>query len=747
MRTRLVPDARPRSRLSGFSDASTPPQVSARTDGSIASMSLSGRTWSFGRTDLVRFRTWNTITRTLTTWTPADCTTFVADAGGFTATILGGTVTITGSLGTEGEDFAPTLAVTNAHSSVAVYSIQYPRLLVQPPSGVAANAYLTIPIWAGFVKREPSLDTTDRYVSAPSCLGFFSYFDKVAAASLYMEKRDDDGYVIDWHYQGDPSTGETLLYVEHFCGPNKTAGNDWTQPYEMRIAGLTTKGDGRSAYIDAAQRYAQWALETDGGGAYVRPWVPSAYWWLRSDYSTRVRDAKLFIAHQDGVAIAATGPTPTPPSWSGYRTDLQRTKSFIGSPGSDILNVIYAWHGNVFDVDVPALTPSRSGYAAHLANVVTDGAVPIPYVNVAYWDLDLTSGTYNVTNFSPFGDVRAYLCKDDDQSIRQDAGHAAIVDPSFAITPTVWLALVSLYYAEAVTAPRGYYFDQIGGTQTSLAFNYSSALASTGNSGAWATGKRTGMNSLMTVAKSLDPQACAITEQFEEAVLGLEATLSCQNVDITTGLGAMCGATFAVYGQFIRHLDFTVQIADPSSPGGALGYAQQVIAHWLGGGLLGYHNGSVGSFAPALSTGYPSTDSALWYTFVVIKALYDAASRVQEPFRGREQRPLSNSWQYRAIDDRNSLAAYVSGNQISFPSSVWKTDDGKLWIIVVNHLATTDPFTLSLRCSDYGLPDGRERTLAMDTGSGFVDVASVVDVVSYTATITNPVTVFRITTS
>ena len=84
------------------------------------------------------------------------------------------------------------------------------------------------------------------------------------------------------------------------------------------------------------------------------------------------------------------------------------------------------------------------------------------------------------------------------------------------MTSGVWLALLSLYYAEAPTAPHGYYFDQIGGTTTSLSLNYSTDLsANTGNAGKWSAGKRTGINGVMGAARLVDSAAGAITEQMD----------------------------------------------------------------------------------------------------------------------------------------------------------------------------------------------------------------------------------------
>lgn len=697
-------------------------RVSTGVDATVgrftSSLSLGGTLWNCMPTAVLRFATWHTGTRTLTEWDPTTFSSLETLPNGVMATIPNG-ITVTATYATDGDALTWSIVVQNS-GSLAVNWVEWPRLRIVAPSD---STYLTIPIWSGFVKKAPHLDATDRLLSSPSMLGFMGLYDATSKRQLYVEKRDDVGYIADFHFQGDGSQSTTIA-VRHFCGPNKTAGNDWTQPYEIRTKTLTTKGDGRSGYVDAAMEYRSWAL-AQSSGTYLRPWVPAEKWWNRSDYSSRVANAKLFIAHQDGLV----GDTTNPPSWSTYLTDLQRTKAFLGASGSDILNVIYQWHGNVFDVNTPAHTPSRSGWASHIASVVAEGAHPLPYVNIPYWDLDLTSGVYNVTNFSTFGDVRAYLSKDDLQAVQFDGGNVAVLDPSFAIVPAIWVDLLGRYYVDAPTAPRGFYFDQIGGTTSSLTFNYSNALVSNGNSGAWSTGKRTGVVDLMTAAKFLNADACGITEQLDEATLSMEATLAAQNTNFAFGLGTMCGTGGIVYGQFQRRIDLTVQISDPTAPGQALAYAQQIIAHWLDGGILGYHNGAVGMAVPALNNA-DASQAALYYTFIVMKTLFEAHARALPAFKGVQQRPLLGSWQYLAIDHEVSLAEYVSGTQLTHPTSVWQTDDGALWVVLVNH-NTTDPYRLRFRVDDYGLAEGTSRILHRDTGSGFAAVGTFTSEVDY----------------
>lgn len=724
-RARIDPIQAPGGAQTAPKGSAAAPAVSMATDGTVglyvSQASMAGVAWHGLPTPALQVTTWNPATRVSTLWTSGTLG-LVQIPNGVRGTIPGG-ITVDATWVADGDAIDWSVVVTNT-GSLAVFSADWPRIRIQAPS---SSTYLAIPIWAGFVKASPAADTRDNYFSAPAMLGFMGYYDGMSGLQFYAEKRDDTGYLADFHFQGDGAAGTTIS-IRHFCGANKTAGNSWTQPYTVRTKTIRGKGDGRSGYVDAAAEYRSWALAKDEHGAYLRPWVPAGRWWERTDYSSRVANAKLFIAHQDGAAGA---PSSNPPSWSTYLTDLQRTKAFLGAAGGDILNVIYLWHGNVFDVNVPAHTPSRAGYAAHLANVVAEGAHPIPYVNIAYWDLDLTSGTYNAANYSAFGDVRAYLVKDDTQAVQHDGNGLAVLDPSFGVVSAVWLDLLTKYYVDAPTAPHGWYFDQLGGTTTSLTFNYSNGLAANkGNNGQWASGKRACINGVMGASKIADPAAVSITEQMEEATLGVEACLATQNIDPTTfGLGCQAGIGAMVYGQFQRRLDFSVQFGDPTNPSQAFALAQQVIGHWLDGGILGYHNGAVGMTVPSLNNADP-TQAALYYTFLVMKSLFDAHARALPAFKGIQQRPLRGSWQYQALDSGQSLAAYLQGVQLTYPSSVWKTDDGKLWVVVVNH-NTSDPLRLRFRVADYDIDETTPRILYRDVGAGAQPVGTYLAEVDY----------------
>ena len=747
----LTPTPTPRGRFDSGDGNQDPSAVVFGTGSAphVESVTMDGVQWDMLSVDAVRVALYNPATTATTIYDSSTFTSMAATSNGYTIVI--GSVTVTVSYVVS--DNVITWSASEVNSgSMAVLWIEWPRFRLTPPSEDAANTYLAIPVWGGFVVKEPSADTTERTQSMPSCLGFFGYWDSQSKRVFYIEKRDDGGYGSDIVYQGGASDSLTIS-VRHFCGANKTAGNDWTQPYEIRTKTLTVNGDGRTGYVDCANEYRSWALAKTGS-AYDRAWVEGirttrGRWYDGlAGYSSRVSNAKMWITYQDPGAHGTSAP-----NWTAITTDLTRTHDLVVADYSKMLVCIYDWHGSAFDTTAPTKLPARTGYSAWVTATQTSGAHVFPYALLPYWDTTNVA-PYLINDYTAFHvDLRTAMYRNPDQSYQLGSvlgaptATVAGFNPYHALTSTAWLLVLQEYLLSGA-ATRGFYADQMCGTTFSN-FDYNSAISPNGNRGGQIMNKWTRLKELTDAAKSFDAGAFMFAEQFEEAALGgVEGTLSLQNAGGVFGLYVQANVVPMVYGQFYRRLDYTVQIANPNDPGGALGYAQQVIGHWLGGGLLGYHNGSTGTFTPALNNATPAS-SDLAYTFAVIKYLHDAHDLALDAFKGVEQRPLPNSWQLRAIDEAagsaTGLAGWLQANQLTHPKSVWKTDDGIVWVVRVNH-NTTDADLIEFDVIDYGMAETTTKTLYRDTGSGPVSVGTFTASVSYTDASPTPlgVTVFKL---
>lgn len=729
--------------------------IDASAGAYMSAITSIGFRWDLGVTPALRAKTRNPSGGAITQYDVSNFASLTTLSNGYVATIAGG-ITITATWTLSGQRVLWTLVVVN-NSSLSVYDIEWPRMRVSAPSGNRENAYLAIPIWSGFVIQDPAADTTEEPVSMPSCLGFHHYYDRASKHGLYIEKQDDGGYGMDVVRQGQ-ADGSLLLFCRHFPGEITKAGNDWTQPYTLSIETLQTKGDGRSGYVDAAQKHAQWAL-AKSGSAYLRPWLEGIRTtrgrWFDGlpGYSARVSACKFWVMYQDANAFGGSAP-----NWTNQTTDLTRIHDFIGLDYTKVLAGTYHWHTSLFDTTAPVKLPARTGYSAWVAAVQALGAHVFPYTLLPYWD-QTNGAPYQITSYTVFGfptDLRVAMFQNPDGTLQLgsivEAPTANIggFDPVSALTSSVWAQLLSEYLS--VGAVHGFYCDQLTGTSYSN-FNHSPSLNPNGNRGGKVMDKWNRIKELTDVAKFLDSGAFTIGEQFEEAALGgMEATLANQNNGGAFGLCVQANVVPMVYGQWYRRLDLTVQVTDPSNGSMALPLANQVIGHWLGGGLLGYHNGKTpGVIAPSLNTPGPSTDSALVYTMIVAKYLHDAHARCIDAFKGLEQRPLPGSWQLRAIEEASGsdtgLAGWLQSADLSMPKSVWKTDDGALWIIRVNHNhpGGVDDL-LEFDVVDYGLDETVSRTLYRDIGAGLVSVGTYAARVSYAeaAPVTTGVTVFKL---
>lgn len=733
----------------------------------ISSVTVGGRTWECAETPCFQIRTWTSPSEMFdfTTLDSGDFDVDVdVDSDGVTTitgtkTHGGGVITFVGAItpDTENQKLSFSCTVTSTMTTVAVAIVEFPRFAPIPRNS-PSDIYAFFPTGEGYVRRSPHLATTEIAMSMPAAMQFFSLYDGVTGSQLYLERRyvDDDirpfaALFLEGGESGDADS--TTISFGHIPKDGRTAGADYDQSdwYTLTLEAVEAKGDKRTAFIDACEKYSEWALEM-AGDVPRRPWVPDDKWFDASSdvYSTRVAGARVWTRIDD---IAVSNNTTTP-DYSYIRTELQRTKGNLGAASNTILMAPGLWHRNRFDYDLPSHTPQRgaTSFNTHISNIHTDSEYVVAYVNPELWIDDLNVSGYIISAYTDYlgdavGDIRTGMLKEIDGTTLLTTvgvdGDWATLDYSYwtawdgysasgytftATSTTTTLVDADLIkkYVDDAAGVDALYVDIIGGSSTFIRQNFNtSGPFGGGNHGRYVTGKQITWTFINQVGKAISADLGFITEQPDENLLrGMEASNFYDIALSGYNYGTSCAAFRRVYGDYHRAYSFSPQIVDNSFDL-ANPYLQNCFVNWLRTGMISF----IEDLSPAATNMFSSTTD---YTDPLTdlggfafgaRAMYSLLTYAEDYIvKGKLLRPTRISFELDAIDADTDLSSFSQDNILvvaddeKCPHAVFKHKTDETWaIIAMNQFASAADFRIVFDSRDYGMPAGTKnlyRTVA-----------------------------------
>lgn len=734
----------------------------------ITSITVGGRTWQCADTPCFQVRTWAS---------PADTFSFTTLAGdSFTGDVDvdddgvttitasrsygGGTISFVGTItpDQENQKISFSCTMTSTMTTVAVAVVEFPRFAPIPRNS-PSDIYAFFPHGEGYVRRSPHLATDEIALSMPNSMQCFSLYDGVVGSQLYLERRyiDDDirpfaALFVEGGESGDADA--TTVSFGHLPKDGRTSGNDYDQSdwYTLTLESVEIAGDKRTGFVDASNKYAEWALEM-AGTTPRRPWVPDDKWYEAdsSVYSTRIANARIWTRIDD---VAVSNNTTTP-DYSYIRTELQRTKANLGAATNTILMAPGSWHRNRFDYELPAHTPQRgtTSFDTHISNIHTDNEYVVAYVCPEAWLSTLNVSGYVISaytdyNGDPVGDLRTGMLKKADGTtlltVPAPDGASASLDYSYwtawdgyaasgytftATSTTTTLVDADLVkkYVDDATGIDALYVDIIGGSSTFLKQNFdTSSPFGGGNHGRYVTGKQVTWTFINQVGKVISADLGFLTEIPDENLMrGIEAS-SFYDIAQPSGYnyGTSCAAFRRVYGDYHRAYSFSPQIVDNSFDL-ANPYLQNCFVNWLRTGMISF----IEDMSPAATNMFGSTTDYLdpltdlgGFAYGM-RSMYALLAYAEDYIvKGKLLRPTSRSFELDAIDADTDLSSYsqdtilVNEDEEKCPHAVYKHYTDETWaIIAMNQFPTEAAFRIAFDSRDYDMPSGTKnlyRTVA-----------------------------------
>ncbi len=552
---------------------------------------------------------------------------------------------------------------------VAAYAINNPE-----------NDIFVEPVYAGTAIKDPyhtiPLETK---ISSPGVytMQFFALYDKDSQDGIYLATHDPDSN--EKEYRVKPNTGNIEWEPTHY--PPVPTPRHYQTPYPVVISFL--RGD----WFAAAQTYRAWAKTS--------PMFSRGPWALSSSVSSRTKNVQ---------AMYLQG---TPNGFNEHQKiadEFREAADFLGT--DNIFAYWYQWHEHWFDSKWPDIEP-KSTFKSAVASLANRGLTIIPYYLPGTWDINLPTYNATVANASCWdenGEPRITKSIDREGLKKWDFVR---LDPTFAFSRNHEKSVVSRFINDF--GAGGIYLDFWSGVSTLNCWN---KLANHPQNGGnyWNQGKKNLGREIREYAKSLKPNFVMTSEHLEETLIPV---LDMMHEDPTF-------STFvppnmlpiplwsAVYHDAVLASNFAglPPFADPSPAPLIRAY---ITLSYMYGNLLSFTNWFADT-SPIFNQNLPA-NHPMRPTLDYVKMLAKSYS-VTRPYvlEGKMLHPLPGTF-WSSLDYNEELF-------LKPWSSVWKSNSGKVGILLANPQDGALFIHTYLNFADYGIPSGRSVKIYETINSG-----------------------------
>lgn len=545
----------------------------------------------------------------------------------------------------------------------SIYTIRFPSLTLLP-IGSAANDIFTAPLYTGTLVKDPHHSIpVENVFSNPGIFSmqFFSFYDADAKYGLYLATADPEGSRKDYRTK---SLGNGFEWEPMHYAPIPTPSH-YELPYPVVLSFL--EGD----WYTGAQIYRSWAQK--------QPMFARGPWADAPTVSSKIKtaDAMVLMSPEEQFndhdqladeAIAAS--------------NLLNTKQ--------LLVYWYRWHEHVFDSDWPDIKP-KSTFIPAAQKVTAQGMTVLPYFLPGQWETALPTYTQAVKNAAcadensvPHVNVQPFA------NNTSQASNFVRLDPSLTFSRTQEKSVINTFVN--TFGVGGIYYDFWSGLPPEICFNTVGRPQNGGPS--WEQGKKELARQARDYSRNLKPNFVITSESLDENLIPVLDMMHGDSIGAPYAPPNILPVPLwpAVYHDAILISTFGGINAIPNAQNDTSRIYATVP--YMYGQLVSFTNWFANA-QPFFNTN-PAAGSPLGLTRQFAKNLVDAYAYTR-PYilEGKMLHPLPGTF----FDTFN-----YNPSELAKPfSSVWRAENGRVGVVVVNPLTTVSTFHATLNFSAYGL--------------------------------------------
>ncbi len=573
----------------------------------------------------------------------------------------------------EKQDFSWRLK-TDLPSGYGLLTAKFPEIKIRP-IGSGENDYLTAPLYAGTLVKNPyaTIPAPQSYpYPGPFNMQFFSLYDSQNKSGIYWATHDGSGHPKKFTIAAE--NGALTFGVSHY-GPIPTPLN-YEIPYPFVLSYLD--GD----WFTAASKYRAWA---EGESM-----TEKGKWANSSQVSSKIKTMKAMYLL-----------SPADENFNDhdrFASEAKKAADFLDT--KNIMIYWYRWHQHLFDTKWPDIQP-KSTFIAATESVKQKGLSVIPYFLPGFWDVSLPTYTSEVKNASCWaedGKPKVYPSGNTDP---QKVFDAVRLDPSFAFAKDHEKQIINTFVNNFNA--DGIYYDYWSGVDAGICFNVSANHPQNGGN-YWEQNKKALGKTARDYGRSLKSGFILTSESLDENLIPALDMMHSAPLDMTFVPPNVLPVPLwsAVYHDYILASSFSGfnplnSTSSEAVAGLGVNNLYQAISYSYGR-LISFTNWFA-DVSPFFNQNINDANP-IKPTLLYAKNLTDSYDYTRGyVLEGEMLRPLPGTF----FDSFN-----FTPETLSLPwSSVWKSNSGKIGIVLVNPSAGSSLIHTNFVFETYGIPQNK----------------------------------------